>query len=383
MAPLRVVHLISGLEIGGAEMMLYRLLATMDRSEFSSQVVSLTDIGPVGEMISALGIPVWAVRMGRGIPNPLATIKLSRWLRRKRPHVIQTWMYHADLVGGMAALLAGGVPVAWGIHHSNLDPRWNKRMTIWTASVCAKLSKRLPDKIVCCSQAARRVHTCLGYAEEKMVVIPNGFDLEAFKPDETARCAVRHELGIPDSALLIGMVARFHPQKDHHNFIEAAARLHQRVSDVHFLLCGEGVSSDNAKLTQWIEAAGGRENFHLLGKREDIPRLLAALDIASSSSSYGEAFPLVIGEAMACGVPCVVTDVGDSALIVGDTGIVVPPRDPSALAAAWHELIRRGEEERRRLGKAARRRIQANYSLPGIAARYERLYREIAQKHNI
>jgi glycosyltransferase involved in cell wall biosynthesis len=289
-------------------------------------------------------------------------------------------MYHANLVGGLAARLAGIRPLAWGIRQSVLDPRYHKRTTIWTARLCARLSRHLPDRIVCCSEAVRRAHAAFGYETGRMVVLPNGFDLDAYRPDPAVRLSVRQELGLPEGTLLIGLVARFNPQKDHHNFMQAAALLHARLPDVHFLLCGDGVSMQNAELAQWVEEADIGPNIHLLGCRQDVPRLSAALDIASSSS-YGEGFPNVVGEAMACGVPCVVTDVGDSALIVGDTGRVVPPRNPQALAEAWHDLLIAGPNYRRLLGTAARRRIQECFSLPTITRRYEQLYEEMAVEY--
>lgn len=371
-----VCHIITGLNSGGAEMMLYKLLSAMDRSTFSVEVISLTDSGPIGKKIQALDVPVRALGMRRGVPNPLAVLRLVGWLRQSRPAVIQTWMYHADLIGGVAARLAGGVPLAWGIHHSNLDPEGSKCSTIWTAGLCARLSRWLPAHIVCCSEASRRVHTALGYDPDRMVVIPNGFDLTLFKPDLEGGSLIRQELGISEDTMLIGMVGRFDPQKDHLNFIKAAILLQKEIRDVQFLLCGDDITWKNQKLSKWIDGAGLHRYFHLLGRRNDIPRIMTALDIASSSS-YGEGFPNVVGEAMACGTPCVVTDVGDSALMVGDTGKVVLPRDPSGLAAAWHDLIVQGEDARRQLGAEARRRVENNFSLPAIVGRYQQLYREM------
>jgi glycosyltransferase involved in cell wall biosynthesis len=383
MAHLKIAHIITGLNTGGAEIMLYKLLSGLDREAFEPRVVSLTDIGPVGEKIKLLGVPVRALGMRRGVPDPRGVWRLVQQLKAERPHLVQTWMYHADLLGGLAARLGSGIPVVWNIRHSNLDPVGNKRTTIWTAKVCARLSHCLPARIVCCSEASRRVHTALGYAGDKMMVIPNGFDLAAFKPDAKARTAVREELGISQEALLIGLVGRFDPQKDHRNFVEAAARLRTDCPQVHFLLCGDGVNWNNAELTGWIGEAGLRQQFHLLGRREDMPRLTAALDISSTSSSYGEGFPNVIGEAMACGVACAITDVGDSAFIVGETGLVVPPRDPEALAHAWKKLIEMGPEGRQKLGETARKRILENFSLPDIVARYEALYKEVVRRKQI
>jgi len=361
-------------------MMLYKLLSRMDRAAFDTRVVSLVDIGPIGEKIQAMGLPVQALGMRRGSADPLAVLRLARWIRQDPPDIIQTWMYHADLVGGLAAKLAGRIPVAWGIRNSNLDPSSSSRMTIWTAKTCARLSRRLPARIVCCSEASRQVHAQLGYAADKMVVIPNGFDLALFKPDSAARWSVRQELNIPAESPLIGLVARFDPQKDHHNFVQAALIFHAVVPETHFLLCGDGITWDNPKLAGWIEAAGLFNCFHLLGRRDDIPHLVPALDIASTASHYGEGFPQVIGEAMACGVPCVVTDVGDSAIIVGETGIVVPAKDPQALADGWsHLLLELSREERLQLGLAARQRVIDTYSLETIVRQYEDLYMSVAR----
>lgn len=376
-AEMKVLHLITDLDTGGAEMMLYKLLSHSDRRNVEAQVVSLTDIGPVGRKIRELGTPVRALEMRRGVPNPAGALKLTRILKKKPPQIIQSWMYHADLIGGLAALLAGRIPVVWGIRHSNLDPKSIKRSTIWTARACAWLSRWLPARIVCCSDASRLAHERLGYAAEKMVVIHNGFDLTSFKPDPPARLAVRNELSIPEDALLIGLAGRFNPQKDHRSFISAAARLYNSHPGVYFLLCGENVTWENAQLVEWIKESGIASRCRLLGRREDVPRLTASMDIASSASS-SEGFPNVIGEAMASGVPCVVTDVGDSARIVGDTGRTVPPGDPLSLAEAWLELIQIGPERRNIMGLAARRRIMQYYNLPDIAAQYEKLYREVA-----
>jgi glycosyltransferase involved in cell wall biosynthesis len=374
---IRVCHVITGLNTGGAEMMLYKLMSAIDRATFECDVVSLLDAGPVAERIRALGVPVRSLGMRRGAPSPHGLVRLARWMRQDPPDVVQTWLYHADLVGGLASRLAGGAPVAWNIRQSTLDPRGNKRSTIWTGRVCAWLSRWLPTRIVCCSEASARLHTALGYASERMIVIPNGFDLAAFRPDPAARRAVRAELGVPDQAPLVGLVARFDPHKDHRVFAAAAGRLAVRRPDVHFVLCGDGIVDENARLVGWLRAAGVRERCHLLGRRDDTPRLNAALDLAASSS-YGEGFPNVLGEAMACGVPCVATDVGDSALIDGDTGRVVPPRDPDALADAWEALLALEPSARAALGLAARQRVEAQFSLPTVVRRYETLYEELA-----
>jgi glycosyltransferase involved in cell wall biosynthesis len=377
---IKVSHLITGLSTGGAEMMLYKLLSRKNSTFFEHQVISMTDQGPVGEKIQALGVSVKSLGMLRGIPNPLKLRQLVVQLQETRPQILQTWMYHADLMGGIAAKLAGNIPVLWGIRHGNLVPDKTKLSTFWTAKVCAYLSDQLPTRIICCSIASEQIHREIGYTANKMVVIPNGFDLSVFQPEPTARQSVRQELGIPAETLLIGLVGRFDPQKDHRNFVKAASQLQPCLPDVHFLLCGDKISWKNRKLVEWIELAGMRDRFHLLGLREDIAYLTAALDIATSASAFGEGFPNVIGEAMACGVPCVVTDVGDSAWIVGDTGRVVPPQNALALANAWQELIKLGGEGRTAMGQAARLRIMRRFSLDAIVAQYELLYNSVLQE---
>ena len=200
----------------------------MNRDFFEAEVISLTSIGPVGKKIQSLGIKVRALNVMRyGLPNPLVILKLAGWLRQSRPVAIQTWMYHADLISSIAARLAHNIPVAWGIHHTDLDPKNSRRSTIWIAKICAKLSNYLPNRIICCSEASRKVHSALGYNKDKMIVIPNGFNLTTFTPDPAARISVRHELEIDKNTILIGLSARFNPQKDHRNFIQAADKLHE------------------------------------------------------------------------------------------------------------------------------------------------------------
>lgn len=373
---MKIIHIITGLDTGGAEIMLYKLISHSDRNEFKKKVISLTDIGPIGDKIKLCNIPVEALGMQSGVPDPRYLLKLVSILKRDKPDLIQTWMYHANLIGGLAAKMADNIPVIWGIHQSNLEPAVNKRMTLWTAKVSAKLSSRIPTKIVCCSKASKVVHNAYGYVEHKLYVIPNGFDLTFFKPDRGCRDSVRSELGIDNNSIIIGNVARFDPLKDHKNLINAASIVHKQYPKVHFLLCGEGINESNKLLLENIRNKDVEGVFHLLGRRNDVPRLTASFDIACLSSS-GEGFPNVVGEAMACEVPCVVTDVGDSASIVGDTGMVVPRQDASSLADALIRMVNMGEEGRYRLGKMARRRVAMHYSIEHIVQQYESLYKSI------
>jgi glycosyltransferase involved in cell wall biosynthesis len=372
----RIVHIITGLPTGGTQSILVKLLSRMDPGAWDPTVISLRDRGVVGKRLEAQGVPVRALGMREHPADLRAIARLARWLREMRPAIVQTWLYHADLFGGLAARWAGSVPVLWNVRQSNLDPLRERGTTVWIARLCALLSRRLPARIVCCSDSARRAHAELGYDPRRMVVIPNGFDTDTFRPDTTARASVRAEIGVAPDSLLIGHVARFDPQKDHVNFLEAARLLGQSHPSVHFVLCGEGVDVLNPSLRKLIDRCGIQHRCHMLGARDDIPRILAALDVASLSSA-GEGFPNVLGEAMACAVPCVATDVGECAEIIGDTGRVVPSRDPRALAAAWRQFIEAGPGPRQASGIEARARIEAQFALSAMVARYEKLYEQV------
>jgi glycosyltransferase involved in cell wall biosynthesis len=375
----RVIHIITGLSTGGAEMMLYRLLKATDQNYFMPEVISLTDIGTIGEKIRSIGIPIRALGMKRGQINPAYLLKLVKWIRENRTDIVQTWMYHADLIGGIAGFLSG-VPVVWGIHNSTLIPGYSKKITIWTAHLNAYLSQLIPKKIISCSQKAQDVHVRIGYDRNKMCLIPNGFDLTAFSPNLLTRQRIRLELNINDDEFLIGLIARFDPQKDHANFVKAAQILSEKFPKSKFLLCGNGVVWENGELACMIDSHGLKDQFCLLGRREDVTDVQNALDLATLSSSFGEAFPLVIGEAMACGVPCVVTDVGDSGYLVGEAGIVVPPNNPEALANAWREVSLMGKDARKHLGVLARKRVENNFSIDKITHMYHQTYINIIEK---
>ena len=298
-------------------------------------------------------------------------------LSKIKPDLVQTWMYHADLLGGLAARLAGCRFVVWGLRNSNLDVKLTKRSTLMVVKVCAALSSWLPAKILSCSRRAGEVHAAAGYRAEKIQVIPNGFDLERFQPNEAARLAVRLELRLTPETLLVGLMARFDPQKNHSGFIAAAAIICREIEGTRFVLAGGKVENSNSALQEAIHANGLDESMHLLGRRDDMPRLMAALDVLASSSSFGEAFPNVLGEAMACGVPCVVTDVGDSAEIVGESGRVVQSGDMPNMAAHIIDLLRLPPSTRSALGRKARTRVESYYEIGRVARLYELFYERL------
>jgi glycosyltransferase involved in cell wall biosynthesis len=333
------------------------------------------DRGTFGDRIEALGIPIYTIGMKQGgIPTPAAISRLIGTVRQLKPDLIQGWMYHGNLAAQLARVfLSPKIPVLWSIHYSLDSLASDKKMTQAIIRFSSIISP-YTDQIVFVSKNSKLQHEALGYCSENSCIIPNGFDTSLFKPSIEARRTIRAELGLPEESFLIGLIARYHPMKNHANFLRAAALLLKEFPNVHFILVGSEVDRENQVLHKLIQDLGLFNRIHLLEERRDMPRLAAALDIASLSSAYGEAFPMVIGEAMSCGVPCAVTDVGDSAWIVGNTGRIVPPRDSEALANAWKELIELGAEGREALGKAARARIIEHFSLDSVVAKYETLY---------
>ena len=375
---IRVLHLITGTGIGGAEMMLFKLLSQMDRDSFTNVVYSMLEPGPMAEAIQKLGIEVRTLGLKQGHLDPWALFRFAREVRAWRPHILQTWMYHADLLGGLVGRLLTGVPVVWNIRHGDLQTTDNTPMTLRVARLCSALSGWVPDRIACCAQHSRAIHVGLGYTASKIVVIPNGFDTDSYRPCSNAIRLCAERFGIPETSKLISLVARYHPQKDHQTFFAAAQIFAQHYPDTVFALCGDGIESGHDEPIAMIHKAGLRDQILLLGRRppQDIALLMSRSTVVTNSSS-AEAFPNVVGEAMSCGAICVVTDVGDSAYIVGDTGIVVPPREPAALSAGWAKVFGMDASSRQLLQDAARLRIQTNFTIAAIAARYQNLYREV------
>jgi glycosyltransferase involved in cell wall biosynthesis len=376
-----VFHIISCLEDGGAQAVLFRL-CTQD-AEDSHQVISLTGAGKYGPMLEARGIPVTSLDMPRGRVTLSGLWRLWRLLRAARPDAIQTWMYHANLLGGGIARLAGHRNIVWGIRHSTLIPGTSPRSTIWVAKLCAWLSRFVPRRIVCCAEKSRAVHAALGYDARRMCVIPNGYDLSLFQPDANAGATLRRDLGLAPEASVIGFVARLDPQKDHKTLLRALALLKEKGNCPICLLVGTDLDPANNALGAIIDALGLRDRIRLMGRRGDIPAVMNALDLHVMSSSFGEAFPNVLAEAMACGTPCVSTDVGDAAVILGDTGWIVPPRNSEALAeaiaTALHEL---GGPNRNVRRDAARRRVAEHFSIDRMVRSYRAAWRQTPNREN-
>lgn len=371
-----VIHIISGLNSGGAEAVLYRLCIGCNSQQHT--VISLMDEGKYALLLREAGIQVYCLNMPRGKVSLSGLAQLWRILWTNKPQIVQTWMYHADLLGGIIARLAGVERVFWGIRRSTLNTGKAKRMTVVIAKLCAKLSHWLPTRIICCAEEAKQVHARLGYAKDKMIVIPNGYDISCFIPDEEAKKRLRVQWNIPEQIPLIGLVGRFDPAKDHSNLISALGQLKRLGFHFKCVLVGNGISEHNEKLISWLQEHDVNDCVLLEGQRDDIYDVMNALDL-HVLSSVTEGFPNVLCEAMACGTPCVTTDVGDAARIVGSTGWVVPACDANALSHAITEAIteKRNDPnawETRR--KRARDRIVENFDLNKMVAAYRTAWKQ-------
>lgn len=380
MKKVRIVHLITSLEIGGAELVLYRLVTGMNSDIFQNIVVGMTPMGSVGTQLASEGIAVYSLNMARGQPTFRGFKQLMELLRTQKPDVIQTWLYHADLLGSVAGYFTRTAPVVWNVRSADMDMQKYRRLSAIVVRMCAFLS-RLPDAVVVNSRVGRNFHERIGYRPRRWVLIPNGVDIQKFQPDISARVSVRTELGLSETSILIGLLARWDPMKDHASFFHAAAQLAAQTPDVHFLLAGQEIVPSNPELNAFLDAYSLHGRVSLLGKRLDVSSLMSALDIATSSS-LSEGFPNTVVEAMACAIPCVVTSAGDSAEIVGESGIVVPTKNPDALALAWQALVALDRQQRSVLGAQARQRIVERYSLPTMIEAYENLYLEMAKSGN-
>jgi glycosyltransferase involved in cell wall biosynthesis len=362
-----VLHIITTLGSGGAERALH-LLASRSRGTADPRhiVVSLSGDGVYGAELRDAGIEVRALEMQSRRTSLGGFLRLVQLMREIQPDVVMTWLYHADLLGTIAARMAGISLVIWNIRCSDMDLTHYPALTRFIVHVLAHLSW-LPWGIATNSKQGRRAHEALGYKSARWFYLPNGFDADQWRPDPVDRAKVRAELGIPDTDFIIAMVARVDPQKDHANFLAAARLLAATHANLWFLLVGS--ETDKLAICDAL-----RRRTIALGERRDVPRLMRAVDLLASSSN-SEGFPNVIGEAMATGVPCVATDVGDTAAIIGEVGRLVPPGDPRALAHAMCEIIDASPDERHALGVRARHRVCENFTVDNCMGRYAQLFR--------
>ena len=357
-----VVHVITDLDVGGAEQTLSQVAAAMARCPNAAVVVSLLPGGVFAERLRADGVEVIELAFRRPLGALSGIVRLARLIARSKPDIVQGWMYHGDLVALIALFLSGRrsrTRLIWGIRCSNIDFKQYEPGLRWVVRACALLSRR-PDVVTANSEAGMEVHRALGYWPRHAVVIDNGIDTDRFCPDARARIAVRRELSIDDNATVLALVARVDAMKDHGSFLAAMADL----PNLQALLIGGRT-----------ERLAAPPNVRALGRRSDVARLLAGCDFIVSSSAFGEGFSNAIAEGMACGLPAIATNVGAARHIIGETGIVVPPRDVRALADGLRRLAAEPADQRAKRAGQARARIIEHFSLPVAVDRWTDCYR--------
>lgn len=381
---MKALHVITGLNVGGAETMLAKLIeAGADtRGQVQPAVVSMLKPGAMAARITSRGVPVHTLGMRRGVPSPAAALTLMRIARSVAPDIVQGWMYHGNLAATVGALaLDRRPPLVWNVRHSLSNPRLEKRSTRILLRLSALLSK-IPAAIIYNSRTAARQHEAIGFAADRTIVIPNGFDCDKFRPRPEARAELCRMFGIDERAIIVGMVARFHPMKDHALLVEAVSRARLAGRDLHLLLVGTGLDQPPAQLAKAVALALPANRVTFVGERHDVSTWLPGLDILALSSAWGEGFPNILGEAMACGVPCVATDLGDSGWIMGEGGWAVPAGEPEAMSQALTGLADAGPSGRRRMGEIARARVVALFSLAHIDGEYRLLYERVLDRAN-
>jgi glycosyltransferase involved in cell wall biosynthesis len=376
---MKVLHVISGLSRGGAEAALCRLIA--GSSDIQHEVLVLTHNKEMDDQIRAAGASVHYIDLKAFFALPARLFSTVKFIRRSRPDVLQTWMYHADVIGGLLARIVGIRAIAWGVHHACPDAPDLGRGARLFAWLGMQLSSWVPSEIVACSVTSRICHVRYGYSSDKVRVIKNGYDTQRFSVQNQSRDVLRKQWGVSNDVPLLGTVARYHPVKGHQFLLAALAQIKAAGGTFKCALVGDGVEGSNLSLRALIDRFGLNDDVLLLGPRTDIPDVMNALDILVLCS-LAEAFPNVLSEAMACGTPCVTTDVGDAADIVGQTGWLVPPGQVTSLANAITDAIsaRTHVKSWQLRCQSARERIVGNFSLSRMVDAYVSCWRRLIAK---
>jgi glycosyltransferase involved in cell wall biosynthesis len=371
---IKILHIISGLRSGGAENILYSLC--QHDKEYRHVIISLTDFQDSGMIHNKENVSVHKLNFSDRKTNLFELFKLYKHIRQIKPDIVQTWMIHADTIGGIVARLAGVKNIFWSVHYTNLVKGKSKKSTILLTKINAFLSNFIPKKIIYCAEKSREVQESLGFKKTKGMVVQNGYDVECFTQNTSLGSKFRNELDIHSEAFVIGHVGSYHPLKDQANLIEALTLLDQRGFNFYAVFAGVNLDNNNTSLVSLIKDKGLSNRVHLLGRRNDIPSIMNGIDLFILSSE-SEAFPNVLNEAMACGTPCVSTDVGDASLILGDAGWIVPSKDSESLYSSVIKAAQEKESNNRlwlQRSVACRQRIVQKFSLEKMVKKYKEVW---------
>jgi len=370
--PNKIVHVIIGLNVGGAELMLKRLvLHSQKTGKFQHIVISLTDNGVIGPDLQAQGIQVYSLGMTSTPSVPKTFLKLKKLLKELKPDVVQTWMYHADFLGGIAAKSVGVKNIVWGIRTTDVSQGPSKQ-TVYLSKVCAKLSYYVPNSIVCAAHVSKNYHIGIGYDESKMMVIPNGFDIEALSSTREDGLNIRKEIGLTTDDIVIGSVGRFNPVKNQKLFIDVAANLVKDFPDLKFMLVGRDNDVENTELMSWITQHGLVDSFKLLGQRNDVPKCLKAMDIFCLHSKT-EGFPNVVGEAILADTTCVAADVGDVGVLL-DKESIASSNDVDGISHAIKNYLSCSKSTLIEKADENKKNVIDKYSIKNVVNKFHELY---------
>lgn len=367
---MKIIHVIIGLNVGGAELMLKRLVEGLSEHEgVKHSIISLTDLGIVGEQLQDLGVNVVALGMTGFFNLPRTFLRLRGELENQKPDIVQTWMYHADFLGGLAARSLGFRKIVWGVRNTYLES--SGRVNYIFRRLCGFLSYFLPKEIIYVSNSAKDQHQISGYNTKIGKVINNGFDTDKYKYNKSSRHKSRSLMRVKEEDFVVLSIGRYTEAKDHSSFINAILLAVKENSQIKACLVGRDICLDRFGLTD-----NEKENFIVLGQRDDIEHILCAADVFCLHS-ITEGFPNVLGEAMSVGIPCISTDVGDAALMLNDDRYVVNPKDVQGLAEKIVLMSRLTGEQRNIIGSRNRERVKQFFSLEKILSEYLLVYKNL------
>ena len=364
---MKILHIITSLLDGGAEGVLFRICSHDKNNQHI--VISLRGNGKYGELLSKKGTKIYTLKMKPSKFSISSFFKLIKILKKEKPNIVQTWLYHSDFFGGIATRFAGIKNLIWNIRHSDFDKKHTKKKLLILIKILAKISSFLPKRIIFCSKKSIKLHKKIGYQSNKIEYIPNGYDTKNFKPN------YKRDINYKNHKTLLGCVARLHPQKDHKNLLHALKIVKKNVTNFRCILVGLGMEKKNKIIRNLIKKFNLEKEISLLGSKKNINQIMRKIDIHILASSYGEAFPNVVAEAMASGTPCVATDVGDTSLVVGNTGWITKPNNPELLAKKIIEAIKKSRSnEWKNQCKIARDRIVNNFSIKRMIDNYNEVW---------